>query len=59
MSDILQSKAEEKGGEEKEVTIIRMKLKNKEYCKLCCTAREQNCTPVELVVRCIRHLLDT
>lgn len=64
MSDIESGKAEipcaqgdgETGPKQ---TSIRVKLKDKEYRRLSETAREKGCSTEELVVRCVRRLLDS
>lgn len=63
MSNITQGDAADKdrkqeGESEEEVPVIRMKLKDKEYRKLCSAAHACRCTPEELVERCVRQLLD-
>lgn len=63
MSDISQGDAAKKCGKqegegEEKVPVIRMKLKDREYRKLCNAARACRCTPEELVERCVRQLLD-
>lgn len=39
--------------------IIRMKLKDKEYRRLCELAQTRGCAPEELVERCVQELLES
>lgn len=39
-------------------TAVRIRLKDREYRRLCEAARELGCSTQELVERCVRKLLD-
>lgn len=39
-------------------SVIRMKLKDKEYRKLCELAQARGCTPEQLVERCVQQLIE-
>lgn len=56
MSDTTQEKTE---ATQEKPAVIRIKLKDKEYRRLNEAARAQNCTPEELVARCVQNLLET
>lgn len=56
--DTAKKGAELGDGAAEKVPVIRMKLKDKEYRKLCSAARACRCTPEALVERCVRQLLD-
>lgn len=63
MSDTSQGEAAKNSGKqegegEEKMPVIRMKLKDREYRKLCNAARACRCTPEELVERCVKKLLD-
>lgn len=59
MSDIMESNAGAQAGKQAEQPQnIRITLKDKEYRRLSEAALAQNCTPEELVERCVRQLLD-
>lgn len=64
MSDTKHGKAGEQderqgGSAAQKPAVIRIKLKDKEYRRLNEAARAQNCTPEELVARCVQNLLET
>lgn len=63
MRDTPQGKRDEQGATQvceaaEKPVAIRMKLKDKDYRRLCEVAREQRCSPEELVERCVQGLLD-
>lgn len=64
MSDTKQSaegdeKQQQEGVAEAKPTAVRIRLKDKEYRRLCEAARLQGCGTQELVERCVRKLLES
>lgn len=61
MSDTKQSTEGQKQGEaaEGKPSAVRIRLKNREYRRLCEAARERGCSTQELVERCVRKLLES
>lgn len=63
MSDTKQSTEEHEarkleGEAESKPTAVRIRLKDREYRRLCEAARERGCSTQELVERCVKKLLE-